>query len=116
MPWYHELAEAQHATLSATEVALPGHRAVYRDAQLWQVVKNVLVEEGLRLNDLKARILKRAYLPKGSRFLLLHPADVSLQAAQPDELFPGRYAARLSFSLPRGTYATLVLKRLGAES
>ena len=116
LPWYHELAEAQHATLSATEVALPGHRAVYRDAQLWQVVKNVLVEEGLRLNDLKARILKRAYLPKGSRSLLLHPADVSLQAAQPDELFPGRYAARLSFSLPRGTYATLVLKRLGAES
>ena len=61
---------------------------------------------------MKARILRRAYMPKGRRPLLLHPAEVDSEVIEIDDRFLGRMAMRLSFVLPPGTYATLVLKSL----
>lgn len=112
---YHELPAARHATLSALSIPLPGHRAIYDEPVLAEVVREVLASEGLHLNDLKARILKRAYLPKGKRPLLLHPADVTCDEAQDDDLFPGRRALGFSFTLPRGSFATWVIKMLGVS-
>jgi tRNA pseudouridine13 synthase len=114
LPIYHKLSEAQLAALNTSSIPLPGHRAVYADPALADVVRKVLANEGLELNDLKARILKRAYLAKGKRPLLLHPADVICDPPQNDERFPGSHAMRISFTLPRGAYATLVLKRIAS--
>ena len=72
----------------------------------------VLTEEGLSQRDLKARLLERAYLPKGMRPLLTFPQEASALGAEEDELFPGRRKLTLAFSLPPGSYATLVLKAL----
>jgi tRNA pseudouridine13 synthase len=115
LPVYRALAAPQHAVLNKTSIPLPGHRAVYDDSTLAGIVTEVMADEGLQLNDLKARILKRAYLPKGGRPLLLHPTDVTSDEVQEDDQFPGRRAIRIHFSLPRGAFATLVLKRLSQE-
>jgi tRNA pseudouridine13 synthase len=95
-------------------IPLPNHRASYADPRLAAITAQVLAEEGLTLDDLKARILKRAYLPKGKRALLLFPEEMDCQLPEPDERFPGRQKIVVSFTLPRGSYATLVLKALGA--
>jgi tRNA pseudouridine13 synthase len=94
--------------------ALPHHRAGYDDPELKEIVSQVLAEEGLGLSDLKARILKKAYLSRAKRTLLLFPADAAAEKATPDERFPGRSRITLSFALPRGSYATLVVKVAGA--
>jgi tRNA pseudouridine13 synthase len=112
LPVYLSISASQRAMLSEISVPLPGHRAVYAESGLVGSVGEVLVTEGLELNDLKARILKRAYLPKGSRPLLVHPADVGSEVVVDEDQFPGRHAARLAFTLPAGAFATLVLKRL----
>jgi tRNA pseudouridine13 synthase len=109
LPLYLELAA--HFDRD-TAIPLPSHRAVYAAPDLEAIVAQVLAEEGLALNDLKARILKKAYLPKGKRALLLFPQDASASLPEPDDLFPGRQRMTLAFILPRGSYATLVLKAL----
>jgi tRNA pseudouridine13 synthase len=73
-----------------------------------------LTAEGLSLDDLKARILKKAYLSRGKRALLLFPQDTSISPPEPDDRFPGRNKFTLAFSLPRGSYATLVVKAAAA--
>ncbi|MGQ9802934.1 MAG: tRNA pseudouridine(13) synthase TruD [Anaerolineae bacterium] len=93
-------------------VPLPHHRAVYNDPQLAAVVEEVLRAEGLALSDLKPRILRRAYLPRGVRRLILRPADASASPPAPDERFPGRQKITLTFALPPGAYATLVVRSL----
>jgi len=109
-----------------TAIPLPNHRATYADPDpstsstllsrsgrsLDAIAAQVMAEEGLALNDLKARILKKAYLPKGKRALLLFPQDASASSPEPDDLFPGRHKLTLTFTLPRGSYATLVIKTL----
>jgi tRNA pseudouridine13 synthase len=109
LPLYHELSSHLEPTLV---IPLPNHRAVYADPNLSQVVISVLAEEGLTLNDLKARILNKAYLSKGKRALLLFPQHASVSLPQPDDRFPGQIKLTLSFTLPRGSYATLVIRAL----
>jgi tRNA pseudouridine13 synthase len=95
-------------------IPLPNHRASYADPNLAAIVKKVLAEEELALDDLKARILKRAYLPKGKRALLLFPEEMSCSPPEEDDRFSKRQKMVVSFTLPRGSYATLVLKALAA--
>ena len=72
----------------------------------------VLEEEGLELRDLKARILTKAYLGRGVRRLLVVPTGMLLPATEADELNAGRRKLQLEFTLPAGSYATLMLKSL----
>jgi tRNA pseudouridine13 synthase len=111
LPLYEKLPSQLDPDLT---IALPNHRARYADTELAAIVRQILADEGLVLNDLKARILKRAYLPKGKRALLLFPEGVSCSPAEEDDRFPKRQKMVVSFTLPRGSYATLVLKALVA--
>ncbi|MCP4540499.1 MAG: tRNA pseudouridine(13) synthase TruD [Chloroflexi bacterium] len=111
LPLYHEMPAHLEHGLNLT-ISLPNHRAVYADPDLATIVAHVLAEEGLALNDLKARILKKAYLSKGKRALLLLPQNTFISPPEPDDRFPGRNKLTFAFTLPRGSYATLVVKVL----
>jgi hypothetical protein len=50
------------------------------------------------------------------RDAFVKPADVGEVRIEPDEINGGRVKATLSFSLPRGSYATMLIKRLFAPS
>jgi tRNA pseudouridine13 synthase len=111
LPLYDELPPQLDRDFA---IPLPDHRASYADPDLAVIVEKVLAEEGLVPNDLKARILKHAYLPKGKRALLLFPEEISCSPPEEDDRFPERQKTVVSFTLPRGSYATLVLKALVA--
>lgn len=105
---YRAMADPLLAELRALSVPLPHHRAAYAPPDLAQTAERVLAEEGLALPDMKARLLVRAYLPRGARPLLLFPAEARADTTS------DRGAVRLSFFLPPGSYATLVVKALAA--
>ena len=105
---FNDLADRQ----LVTSVPLPQHRSSYQDPTLSEAVARVLDKEGLTLGDLKPRILKKAYLPKGERKLLLIPTDTSAEQPDDDDLFPGRQKMTINFVLPPGSYATLVLEAI----
>jgi tRNA pseudouridine13 synthase len=111
LPLYRELSPRFDR---AVVIPLPNHRAACADPGLAAVAAQVLGEEGLTPGDLKARILKRAYLPRGRRALLLFPEEMDCSPPEPDERFPDQHKMAVAFALPRGSYATLVLKALAA--
>lgn len=108
LPLFPAMAERLDA---AAAIPLPSHRAVY-EGDLADVAAEVLGEEGITLADLKPRLLRRAYLPKGNRPLLLLPEEVTAMAPAPDERFPGRQRVTVTFTLPPGSYATLVVRAI----
>jgi tRNA pseudouridine13 synthase len=112
LPVHHTLPPTLAAELLAFSVPLLQHRARFDDPALATAAEAVLTEEGLGLNDLKARVLRRAYLPKGTRRLLVVPHRASAGDEHEDEQSPGRLRLTVSFDLPPGSYATLVLKAL----
>lgn len=112
LPVHRELPDGLLRALSRTNIPLLHHRARFEDPDVAALAEAVLTEEGLSQWDLKARLLERAYLPRGTRPLLTFPQEASALGAEEDELFPGRRKLTLAFSLPPGSYATLVLKAL----
>lgn len=110
LPLYDVLPEALQKRLHSASLPLPHAKMSFPDTMAQACVQEVLAQEGLTLRDLKARRLTHAYLAKGERPLLLFPQGLSVGEACPDERFPGRWAITVSFVLPPGSYATLVVK------
>lgn len=96
-------------------IPLPHHRATFGADTTAAIADDVLDGEGLTQWDLKPRILTKAYLPRGHRALLLFPQDAFASPVEPDEMFAGRSKLALGFVLPRGSYATLVVRALAAS-
>jgi len=112
LPLYWRLPDTLLKSLRGVRIPLPHHRATFDDPQIAAQVEAVLAKEEIGLRDLKARVLKKAYLPKGERSLLCFPQEIALLDREDDECFPGRYKVKLAFFLPPGSYATLVLRAL----
>jgi tRNA pseudouridine13 synthase len=112
VPMYHGLEEAQRQDLAKLVLPLPSARLRLDDADpRAPVMRSVLAEEGLESAQLKVKGIRELFFSKGERAAVCLPADLA-GAAGPDDLHPGRLRLTLAFSLPRGCYATLIVKRI----
>jgi tRNA pseudouridine13 synthase len=98
--------------LFTTKLPVPGHDTDCGDERVRRVLDAVLAEEGVTLADLRVRQMRRIRVGGVQRAAFIVPENLQVQAAEPDDLYPGRVKASLSFFLPRGSYATLLVKRL----
>jgi tRNA pseudouridine13 synthase len=111
LPVHRGLDPAQVAELNAWEIPLPSARTPLADQPWAGLAREVLAEAGLAWEDLRVKHLKDVFLSKGSRPALIFPARLTHQESS-DELYPGRRKLAVTFELPRGAYATLLIKRL----
>ncbi|MCL4742088.1 MAG: tRNA pseudouridine(13) synthase TruD [Phycisphaerales bacterium] len=73
----------------------------------------VLHGEGLTLDDLRIPGLRRPFFGEAPRPLFVEADAFGMSPAVADELTRGRFRVTVSFDLPRGAYATVVLRALG---
>ena len=71
----------------------------------------VLAVEGFPLSGMKVPGMRQPFFSKGERAACVRPANLG-HAVADDELNPGRQKLTLSFDLPRGAYATMLVKRV----
>jgi tRNA pseudouridine13 synthase len=111
LPLHRGLDPDQARELTSWRLPLPASRNPLPEGPAGEIARGVLEPLGLAWEDLKVRHLKDVYFSKGTRNALFFPENL-VHATEPDDLYPGRKKAILSFDLPRGAYATLVVKRL----
>jgi tRNA pseudouridine13 synthase len=75
------------------------------------IAEKVLQTEGLSLAELKIKGMQKPFFSKGDRAACLHPSNLSHVVAT-DESNSGKQKLILKFDLPRGCYATMVIKRI----
>jgi tRNA pseudouridine13 synthase len=73
------------------------------------LVQETLAEDGVTLRDLQVRGVREMFFSRGDRQACLRPMGLTHEWSD-DERHPGRLKLALSFALPRGAYATLVVK------
>jgi tRNA pseudouridine13 synthase len=114
VPFHRSLDPAQQEELAGLQLPLPSARLNLDANDLrGEIVQAVLQEEGLELRDLQVRGIRELFFSRGERAGLLIPGSFSHTFAM-DERHAGRLRLTLSFELPRGSYATLIVKALGA--
>jgi len=98
-------------TLSQTTLALPCCRSPFPEGRLGEIIAEFLHGFGLAWSDLRIKHLKDIFFSKGARPCLFFPERLESTPIA-DELHPGRHSLRLSFELSKGSYATILVKRI----
>jgi len=108
-----ELARAAWDTLT---LPLPSARLKMDPDAPWAgVVTAVMADEGIPLEQMRIKGMQRPYFSKGDRVGKISVENVTWETGD-DELNQGRQKLVLRFELPRGSYATMIVKRLQSVS
>jgi tRNA pseudouridine13 synthase len=110
-PFPRQLTREQVQTLCEFPIPLPSSRTALPAGPLEAVIRDVLKGFELEWMSLRVKHLKDVFFSKGSRACLTFPEKLELSAID-DELHPGRQGLRLSFELSKGSYATIMVKRI----
>jgi len=110
-PFFQTLDADQAARLTALSLPLPSARSHLESGSLLQLYDRVLAEEGTALRQIRVKYPRDSFFSKGERPALFQPREVQHEIAA-DELYPGRQKLTLRFALQRGSYATILIKRL----
>lgn len=110
---HREAAPEILAYLRGVSVPLLAPDTTFTDSKVEEAVRWVLGKEKLTLAQLRIEAAPRyLYFKHEERPLLVYPHKLVLGKARPDELNRGFTKVNVAFTLPPGSYATLVVKRL----
>jgi tRNA pseudouridine13 synthase len=100
------------ADWDALTLPLPSARVKPAPGATWvPFVEEALRDEGLALAELKIKGMQKPFFSKGDRPACVRPAGLAYESAA-DELNAGRLQLALRFELPKGSYATMLVKRI----
>jgi tRNA pseudouridine13 synthase len=93
---------------------LPSARLMSNPQAIWSPwLEEALIGQGHSLQQMKLPGLRKPFFSKGDRSAFVQPADLTADVSD-DERHPGQRKCVLRFELPRGSYATILVKRLTA--
>lgn len=102
---------AQADDLFATTLPLPSARVDLADHPHRELIEATLHKEGWAISDLKVRHPRDRFFPRAERNAIVPVQGLDAQFGI-DELASNLSKLTISFELPRGSYATMVVKRL----
>jgi tRNA pseudouridine13 synthase len=111
--FFDELNPTDAKFLSRLVIPAPGPDAEFASERAARAMNQVLAREGLTLDHLELKLRIRGVFFKAyPRKAVVVPEHLKASAVEPDDLYPGRGKLALSFFLPPGAYATMLIKRL----
>ncbi len=111
--FYRSLDPGLHDRLCELAIPLitPGQAF---EGEVAEAAQRILAGEGIEPRQLRLKKLRHTFFGKGIRAAIAAPAGLSSEAGE-DEINRGRRKLVLRFELPKGSYATVLLKRLFHE-
>ncbi|MCS7014585.1 MAG: tRNA pseudouridine(13) synthase TruD [Gemmatales bacterium] len=112
--FYRQLnPEQRHALKSLQIPYLSARLKLVEDHPLRPILEDVLAAEKITLRQLRLRHFRKPFFSRGERAAVFFPQDLAYQLEQ-DELQSGKRKLYLQCVLPRGCYATMLVKRITA--
>jgi tRNA(Glu) U13 pseudouridine synthase TruD len=82
------------------------------DGKNGELIKQVLLDEGIDLTFFKVKNFPQMSVQGSNRNISLQINDLQLLEIKDDEFFPEKRSLKISFSLTKNSYATVVLTEL----
>lgn len=104
--------EGDEPTRLSAAIPLPSARLKPDPGATWEpLVEAALADQGFELSQMKLPGLRQPFFSRGERSGWVTPAGFVAEPGD-DDRHPGHHRLALQFDLPRGSYATIVVKRL----
>ena len=114
LPMHRDLNESQKKALADLLVPLPSARVkIDPSDRLAAAINEVFADQGFELREMKLKGIREPFFSKGYRPALLRPTDLRFEF-QDDDIHVRQKKLMLAFDLPRGCYATVIVKRIQA--
>lgn len=113
--FYNKMPHDKLKLLRELNIPFITHKTVFTDKNTERIFLEILKEEGLELAEFRIRGMAKTYFRKGSRAAIVFPRDIYVKAFETDELNGGKLKLAMEFSLPRGSYATIIIKRISYD-
>ncbi|GAF24884.1 uncharacterized conserved protein [Moorella thermoacetica Y72] len=110
--FYRRLERKELVYLRALSLPLAASRMEFPDAMSERLFAAILEERGIKRSSFNLRKVRQAFFKSTPREAIVFPGNFRIHPAEPDDLYPGRQKIRLFFKLPRGSYGTMLIKRL----
>lgn len=110
--FYRRLERKDLAYLRSLVLPLAAGRMEFPDERTERLFKSIMEERGIHYGSFNLRRVRQAFFKSTPRAAVVFPTDLQLQPPEPDELYPSKEKIRLFFKLPRGSYGTMLIKRL----
>jgi tRNA pseudouridine13 synthase len=111
LPFFNSLSDDQRSRLQNAVLPLPSARLRLDNDKLQPLYDAVMAAEGLELRQVRVKYPRDTFFSKGDRRAVVQPGDFS-HSMSSDDLHPGKQQLNLGFTLPRGSYATILIRRL----
>jgi tRNA pseudouridine13 synthase len=108
-----KLPAATNEALAARQLPLPSARNMNELGDATPLFTEEAARFGLELRQLRVKYPRDSFFSKGDRPLALRIPEIEA-LAEDDDLYAKRHKLTLKFVLPRGSYATIVVKRISA--
>ena len=92
---------------------MDSHKKPLPDEEMEKIQESVLKERGVSRAAFNSRGLRQAFFNASERKVWVLPQAYN-QKIFPDDCFSGRFKTELCFDLPRGSYATMLIKKIFA--
>ena len=112
VPFITELSDEESQNLNELNLPLPSARLHLDAGPILDLYEKVLGEQGLSLRELRVKYPRDSFFSKGERQAIIKPRSLKMTRTGDDDLNAGRHRMALEFVLPRGSYATILIKRL----
>jgi tRNA pseudouridine13 synthase len=110
--FWETIAAETFSYLSVLEIPTAAARMDFSDDRTRSLFNDILKEKNLTFGSFRTKALRKVYFRSFQRKALVIPEDLQSLGLANDELHPGKKKWAISFFLPRGSYGTMLVKRL----
>ncbi len=113
--FWKKLERETFSYLKELKIPTASHKMDFFDPTLQEIYNELLKEKQLKRSSFRTTVLRKAYFRSFQRKALVIPEGLRVLEEDEDELNRGKRKIKIEFSLPRGSYGTIVTKRLEAK-
>lgn len=110
--FYRRLTGDEEAVVSRLLLPLPSARLHMEPGPVLELYEQVIGQQGMALREMRVKYPRDSFFSKGERQAVVRPDHLKIDSIEEDDLNVGRKRVTLQFELPRGSYATILVKRL----
>lgn len=111
--FYKTLSKRLLDELLGIEIPLLDHKVKFQNRKMEETAEGVIKKEALAIENFRLNKIKKAFFKSVLRRLIVIPEGLETSEPAPDEINESRLKLTVSFALPSGSYATVLLRRLG---
>jgi tRNA pseudouridine13 synthase len=113
--FWRNIDEGAFSYLGSLEIPTSAAQMDFPDDLTRSIYEEVLKEKNLRPGSFRTKALRRVYFKSFKRKAMIMPDGLRIGDKGRDALHPARMKMTISFSLPRGSYGTMLVKRITLE-